>query len=285
LQDHPDLSALVDGRVGGRDILHLADWFQQLAAGKACETRLTALEEERLLLAIRWSMVRRMFQWGLGVLVLAGIGAFVRFMLYRKKQVETRLRHQICCDLHDEVGSNLGGIALAARRMEDSGASASDFAELSLMTREASASLKDVVWVIDQTTLRLPELLKRLAVRAERVLRGVKLESVLPADCPNSRFSLVNYDELYDLKADPGQTKNVIDQYPEVVAEFRAAYDLWWDDVQSDFVNEEVIGPEMNPMKVSYWSQFGGEPTAAMLKQMNPLNRSYKSPVDKALEA
>ena len=35
----------------------------------------------------------------------------------------------------------------------------------------------------------------------------------------NSRFTLVNNEELYDLKADPGETTNVIAEHPEVVAE------------------------------------------------------------------
>jgi arylsulfatase len=99
----------------------------------------------------------------------------------------------------------------------------------------------------------------------------------------NSRFALVNYDELYDLKADPAQRNNVIGQHPELVAQFRATYDRWWDDVQPDLVNEDVIGPKMNPLKVAYWEQFGGEPSAAMLKKMNPLNRGHQSIVDRAL--
>ncbi|CAA6677750.1 MULTISPECIES: arylsulfatase [unclassified Lentimonas] len=99
----------------------------------------------------------------------------------------------------------------------------------------------------------------------------------------NSRFALVNYDELYDLVADPGQQNNVIDQYPEVVAEFRATYDQWWQSVQPDFVNEDVIGPKMNPLKVAYWEQFGGGPSAAMLKKMDPMKRGHQSIVDRAL--
>ncbi|CAA6677808.1 MULTISPECIES: arylsulfatase [unclassified Lentimonas] len=98
----------------------------------------------------------------------------------------------------------------------------------------------------------------------------------------NERFALVKHNELYDLKADPGQKHNVADQYPEVVAQFRETYDAWWDTVKGDFVNEDVIGPEMNPLKVAYWEQFGGEPDAALLKRMNPMKRSHQSIVDKA---
>ena len=33
----------------------------------------------------------------------------------------------------------------------------------------------------------------------------------------NSCFTLVNNEELYDLKADPGETTNVIAEHPDVV--------------------------------------------------------------------
>lgn len=85
------------------------------------------------------------------------------------------------------------------------------------------------------------------------------------------------------IKADPGQKTNVINQYPEVVVQLRAVYDKWWDDVQSDFVHEDVIGPKMNPLKVAYWDQFGGGPDEAMLKKIDPMNRGHQSLVDKAL--
>jgi arylsulfatase len=85
----------------------------------------------------------------------------------------------------------------------------------------------------------------------------------------NSRFTLVNNDELYDLKADPGETKNVIAEHPEVIAKLRAAYDQWWRDVQPLLVNENAVGPKINPMKELYWKQFGGGPNAALLNRMD----------------
>jgi len=86
----------------------------------------------------------------------------------------------------------------------------------------------------------------------------------------NSRFTLVNNKELYDLKADPGEKKNVITEHPEVVAQLRAAYDQWWNEVQPLLVNENVVGPKINPMKELYWQQFGGGPDEKLLKQMDP---------------
>lgn len=87
----------------------------------------------------------------------------------------------------------------------------------------------------------------------------------------NSRFTLVNNAELYDLKADPGEKQNVISEHPEVVAALRSAYEKWWADVQPLLVNENVTNaPKINPMKELYWKQFGDGPDEAMLRKMDP---------------
>jgi arylsulfatase len=99
----------------------------------------------------------------------------------------------------------------------------------------------------------------------------------------NAQFRLVNNTELYDLKADRGETTNVIGQHPEVVAAFRAAYDKWWDETLPMMVNEDATGPKMNPMKEMYWKQFGGGPDEDLRKLMDPAGRAtWGQPAAKA---
>ena len=97
----------------------------------------------------------------------------------------------------------------------------------------------------------------------------------------NSRFTLVNNAELYDLRADPGEKTNVITQHPEVVATLRAAYDQWWSDVQPLLVNEDAAAPKLNPLKELYWKQFGGGPDEALLRQMDPTKKSDGEEVER----
>ena len=85
----------------------------------------------------------------------------------------------------------------------------------------------------------------------------------------NSRFSLVNNTELYDLQSDQGEKKNVIDQHPKVVEELRDAYEQWWQEVQPRFVNEDAVGPSINPFQEIYYKQFGGSPTPADAAKMS----------------
>lgn len=89
----------------------------------------------------------------------------------------------------------------------------------------------------------------------------------------NRRFRLVNNQELYDLDADPGETTNVIEQYPYVVATLRVAYDEWWESILPRLVNEDAVGPPVNPFKDLYWKQFGGGPDEALLKRMDPAGK------------
>jgi arylsulfatase len=65
--------------------------------------------------------------------------------------------------------------------------------------------------------------------------------------------------QLFNVKADPGEKSDVAALHPDVVKELDAAYDKWWDSVQPQLVNENAVGPKVNPFKELYWKQFGKE--------------------------
>jgi signal transduction histidine kinase len=192
--DEPfDLSALVDGRVGGRDILQLPEWLQQLAAGKPHEARLRVLESERLVLVERLQRIGKQALMGLGLLVFTGILVFVWIMLRSKKMAQVRLRRQISSDLHDDVGSSLGSISLTAEQLKCADVNEevrADLFELSLMAREACVSLREVFWVTDERSIHLPALIQKLVERAERVLHGKTLTVERTPNCPDIPVSL-----------------------------------------------------------------------------------------------
>ena len=52
--------------------------------------------------------------------------------------------------------------------------------------------------------------------------------------------------QLYDIEADPSQTKNVIADHPEVADKMRAAYEQYWKEARPLMVNESA---EMSPTK------------------------------------
>ena len=50
-----------------------------------------------------------------------------------------------------------------------------------------------------------------------------------------NRWRLVNENALYDIKADPKQEKNIIDQHPQVAQRLRGFYNDWWDEISPTF--------------------------------------------------
>ena len=84
------------------------------------------------------------------------------------------------------------------------------------------------------------------------------------ADCAvrSERFRFVRNAELYDIDADPAETKDVADENPEVVKAMRAAYDTWWTDTVPLMVNEDVPYAAERPFFVLYEKQLaaGGIP-------------------------
>ncbi|MBC8354035.1 MAG: arylsulfatase [Planctomycetes bacterium] len=53
-----------------------------------------------------------------------------------------------------------------------------------------------------------------------------------------TRWRLNNGKELYDIKADPGQTKNVATDHAPVVHRLTAFYDAWWDELTPTFAQD-----------------------------------------------
>ena len=115
---------------------------------------------------------------------------------------------------------------------------------------------------------------RMLVHHAGRWKKGMREESkYVKSAIQNSKFTLINNEELYDLAADPGEKTNVIGDHPEVVAKLGAAYDQWWQDVQPLMVNEKAVGPKINPFQELYYEQFGGTPTEKDLKRMRPRDK------------
>ena len=78
----------------------------------------------------------------------------------------------------------------------------------------------------------------------------------------NRRYSLVHGKagwELFDLKEDPGQAKDISAPHPDLVKELSAAFDQWWQEVLPHLENEDAYktAPRVNPFKEQFQKQFG----------------------------
>ena len=77
-------------------------------------------------------------------------------------------------------------------------------------------------------------------------------------------WRLVNGNELYNVSEDMGQTRNVIDQYPEVAGRLAEGYERWWQSFMDEGVNEryayiKVGTPYENPTRISAHDMLTGK--------------------------
>lgn len=73
---------------------------------------------------------------------------------------------------------------------------------------------------------------RTIFLQNQRVLDPIKWKhSAVMTD----RWRLVSGGELYDIRQDPGQQHNVIDDHPQVARELTAQYDRWWDEIRQRF--------------------------------------------------
>ncbi len=182
------LPRLVDGYSRHRRILREADWIKGLALRRPLDRRLAVVERELASARDAWNGVLLHVSIWIGGLLCAGLLGVLGLQRLQRRRVLKRLRTRITRDLHDEVGSSLGGISLIAERLEEDLRDAGigeDLSDLSLLAREAAASLRDVVWVVDQGTINLHDLLQKLVERSERVLYNVVVSAEIPPDLPN----------------------------------------------------------------------------------------------------
>ncbi|GLR17397.1 arylsulfatase [Portibacter lacus] len=71
----------------------------------------------------------------------------------------------------------------------------------------------------------------------------------------SEQYRFENNDALYDLFEDPGQTKNIAEENPEIVNQMRQAYDEWWVNVRPYMVNENVPLAKERPFWKAYEAQ------------------------------
>ena len=74
------------------------------------------------------------------------------------------------------------------------------------------------------------------------------------------RWRLIGGNELYDIKADPGQREDVSSKHPEVVARLRAEHEQWWAEVSPGFDRYCPIAlgnPAENPTRLDAFDLMG----------------------------
>jgi arylsulfatase A-like enzyme len=102
--------------------------------------------------------------------------------------------------------------------------------------------------------------------------RGLNLVKYKQYSVMDSSWRLVNGNELYHVSEDLGQTRNLFDTYPDIVARLSEAYELWWNSILNEGVEDRYAyikagSPEENPVRIcshdmmspllGFWHQYG----------------------------
>jgi signal transduction histidine kinase len=151
------------------------------------EVRVTDREGQLLTKAVSFNTFRpaeyrRHALWigsgiGGGCLVLAS--GWVMAGRHRRKRELRTLRSRLARDIHDEIGSNLAGIALlsgAAREIPSGSANQqADWAEVNHIARETIEATREVLWLVAEREEIDFDLLRHLQLTACRMLVGKEI--------------------------------------------------------------------------------------------------------------
>ena len=168
---------LVDGFNSQGRILNLSDWLRGLSRRREIEQELIRLDTERARLLA--AIISKSLRWSLGAaLLVAVVGArwMRRRVQLRRREVEA-LRQRIAGDLHDEIGSNLGSIALLSQiALRQPGDARADLEEINRVARETAASMRDIVWLIRPGISGGEDFVVKLRETAALMLAGLEWE-------------------------------------------------------------------------------------------------------------
>ncbi|TWU64558.1 ATP-binding protein [Crateriforma conspicua] len=178
----------VDGFSGHHRLLPPATWLKQLAERQVAEIEMARIE--RNLQRARNDTIAMVSM--LALFTLAGLSGWIVLLWRRWNREQRELRERIAGDLHDDLGSNLGSIALTSGLLVQSGdlpeSASEDLRRIKQIAGDTLHSLRDLVWLIDSPPCDLNAFRSRLSEAAASLLGEIEHEVTL--DSPDSSGKL-----------------------------------------------------------------------------------------------
>jgi len=184
--------ALVDGFTSTANILDWPEWLAGLSKRREVLQQVAAIEARKRQLVQQWQ------NYGIGALgvfsaasMAAAIAWSVRQRRARFREMEA-LRQRIARDLHDEIGSSLGSIALITQDILASiGGSAQtrdDLTEIKHIADETVSAMRDITRLIQSDRYGSDDLATLLRETAARVLRAIPHTLTLEVSTPGRKL-------------------------------------------------------------------------------------------------
>ncbi len=167
-------TALVDGFTSTANILDWPEWLAGLSKRREVMQQVAAIEARQRQLVQQWQ------HYGLGALAILVVAGIVATYAWSARQRRARfremeiLRQRIARDLHDEIGSSLGSIALIAQDIRtDDPQARDDLAEIKTIADESVAAMRDITRLIQSGRYGSDDLATLLRETAARLLRTI----------------------------------------------------------------------------------------------------------------
>jgi signal transduction histidine kinase len=163
------LSLLTDGHTSYGRLLELPDWLAQWEKRQALQAHVADLTSRIRVLSdqAQTRAVIVFTSFGLGI---AGIVALLFWRAHRRHAREREaFRTQLARDMHDEIGSNLAGIAVISETSAlQADATAEDWQEINRIAHETTDAMREMLWLVgarQESGIDLMEHLQRVATR------------------------------------------------------------------------------------------------------------------------
>ena len=165
---------LVDEYTSRTRLLESPTWLDNLETRRSMELRLAELTD-----ALNEEVYRVWIQFGGGTAVVVfacfGMLSWINWRQRSQMTIQTeQLRNQIASDLHDDIGSNLGTIALLCQTINHRdgipGGLKPELEEMREVALETSDAMRDILWLLRTPTSKLDEFVGRLRITTTRLL-------------------------------------------------------------------------------------------------------------------
>ncbi len=176
------VSLLTDGRTSFGRIIELPHWIEEWRIRHTLEKERRGLELD--LPRLRERTAHRLMVSGGGLVFVAA--SAVGFGLYRSRRLRIKereaLRNRLAQDLHDEIGSNLAGIAVLAETASLRGTEMPELGEINRVARETTDAMHEVLWLVGARQVGGIDLGRHLRLVAMRLLPRTDLHWDLPPE-------------------------------------------------------------------------------------------------------
>lgn len=163
------LSLLTDGHTSYGRLMELPEWLAQWENRQELSEKAASLAAQ-ISVQTEQAQQRAMITGGAMLLgMIALLGGFVWRTQRRHQREQQEFRNQLARDMHDEIGSNLAGIAVISETSAlQADATSEDWQEINRIAHETSDAMREVLWLVgarQESGIDLMEHLQRVAKR------------------------------------------------------------------------------------------------------------------------